>query len=258
MTITGVIIAIAAALLDQSSTPSSSDAGLLTLKRLKVLATACEAQRLGDGRYPNETQLNDGLRLAVRTFARNLPYRDEWNTPFRISVSSDGRLLRIRSAGPDRKFAQKGCGDDYFAENGRILCPATASFAPDLADIKAVAQRITMIHMRAVAVTVEAYKMDHQRYPRSIRDFHKREPVYAGARFPERDAWGTPFRYVVSPDGQHYSLVSARADRTFDTRNDMPAQTRNDSGSDILLADGLFRSAPQNVEAQLDEHSWPE
>lgn len=262
MNITTIFVAFVAAVLGQALNQSSTGQnGTLTLNRLKVLITASEAQRLASGNYPPQALLNQQLGLAVRAFSRNLPYRDEWGTPFRISSAGDGRLLTIQSAGPDRQFSSNECGDDYLSQNGKILCPKTISFTADAASIRKTAQRITMARMRAIAATVEAYKMDHGSYPQSINDFHRREPVYASSNFPQNDALGTPFSYIVLSKGKHFRLVSAGPDRRFETSNRVSAANAtspNEAGLDIVLVDSEFQQAPVMIEAELDKHTWPE
>ena len=65
--------------------------------------------------------------------------------------------------------------------------------------------------MRAVQTAIDAYAVDHSTYPRvnTMEELRSMvQPAYI-ARTPMADGWGTPLRYVVSPDGQHYWLVSA-------------------------------------------------
>jgi len=67
---------------------------------------------------------------------------------------------------------------------------------------------------------------------------------------PEKDGWGTPYRYSVSSDGAHYRLASAGADRQFEAGSDTialfdeksrPPEIRSASAdSDIIYQDGAF------------------
>ena len=60
------------------------------------------------------------------------------------------------------------------------------------------------------------------------------QPTYI-ARTPMADGWGTPLRYVVSPDGQHYWLVSAGSDRAFDEKSWAIPAFLSDSRFDAVL-----------------------
>jgi hypothetical protein len=76
----------------------------------------------------------------------------------------------------------------------------------------------TLMDMRALQTTIEAYAVDHSTYPmaKSMAELRALvEPIYI-AKTPMADAWGTEFRYAVSSDGKDYRLVSAGSDRVFD------------------------------------------
>jgi hypothetical protein len=76
----------------------------------------------------------------------------------------------------------------------------------------------TIASMRSVRIAIEAYHMDNGRYPAASTVAElvpKIQPTYIRTT-PERDAWGTPFLYRVSADGQSYVLASAGSDRAFD------------------------------------------
>src|SRR5215212_11726759 len=68
---------------------------------------------------------------------------------------------------------------------------------------------------KSIRTTVEAYAVDHHRYPPAATIEELRplvEPVYIRT-MPMKDAWGTPFIYRVSQDGQSYTIASAGSDR---------------------------------------------
>jgi hypothetical protein len=77
----------------------------------------------------------------------------------------------------------------------------------------------TLVAMRSVQTAVEAYAIDHgRRYSQAhsmaqLRDLV--QPTYFKT-MPLTDAWGTEFRYLPTPDGKSYRLVSAASDKNFD------------------------------------------
>ena len=74
----------------------------------------------------------------------------------------------------------------------------------------------TMTAMRSIATAVEAYATDHNAYPagNKIEDATTvAEPIYIRT-MPQKDAWGTTFRYWS--DGSKYRIVSCGSDATCD------------------------------------------
>ena len=74
----------------------------------------------------------------------------------------------------------------------------------------------TMSAIRSIATAVEAYATDHNVYPpgSKIEDATAATmPIYIRT-MPEKDAWGTPYRYWS--DGTTYRIVSCGADKTCD------------------------------------------
>ncbi|HEX7190165.1 MAG TPA: type II secretion system protein GspG [Thermoanaerobaculia bacterium] len=74
----------------------------------------------------------------------------------------------------------------------------------------------TMRAMRSIATAVEAFAIDHNTYPagNKIEDATAAViPTYIRV-MPEKDAWGTPFRYWS--DGSKYRIVSCGADAKCD------------------------------------------
>jgi hypothetical protein len=103
----------------------------------------------------------------------------------------------------------------------------------------------TLMDMRAIQTTIEAYAIDHATYPMAktmseLRDLV--QPTYI-ATTPMTDAWGTEFRYVVSADGSSYRLVSAGSDRVFDEESWSAPGFLSDSKQDtVLSSDGAAGS----------------
>lgn len=112
----------------------------------------------------------------------------------------------------------------------------------------------TMADLRTVATATEAYATDENKYP-NVRSYGDLKPILSPVyvkTLPEKDAWGTPYMYVVSADGQHYRFVSAGADKRFDwnasTIETMPENYQGKPSAsldaDIIFQDGLFIQYP--------------
>lgn len=119
--------------------------------------------------------------------------------------------------------------------------------------------RQTMKDMRSLATAIEAYATDQddETYP-APADLAGLKTQLAGItmseKFPEKDMWGHPYEYVVSPDRHHYRIVSAGADGIFewDSRKiDLPKEGQAPSmryrdrlEDDLIYADGMFIQLP--------------
>jgi Type II secretion system (T2SS), protein G len=95
----------------------------------------------------------------------------------------------------------------------------------------------TLMDMRAIQTAIEAYGVDHPAYPKAKTIEELRELVQPSyiANTPMKDAWGTPFRYLVSPDGKTYRLVSAGSDGTFAEASWAVPAFLSDSEADAVL-----------------------
>lgn len=94
----------------------------------------------------------------------------------------------------------------------------------------------TWVAMLGVQTAIEAYGVDHPTYPMANTMEELRaliQPAYI-AETPMKDAWGTEFRYVVSPDGKKYWLVSAGSDRAFEERTWATPAFLSDSARDAV------------------------
>ncbi len=125
----------------------------------------------------------------------------------------------------------------------------------------------TMRDLRTVATAIEAYATDENHYPKvsSYGDLKAiLSPTYI-RDLPEKDGWGTPYRYSVSIDGQHYRLVSAGADHqfeggsdtiaTFDEKTRPPVIRSASLDSDIIYQDGGFVQAPAAAAERMDSEN---
>jgi hypothetical protein len=122
----------------------------------------------------------------------------------------------------------------------------------------------TMKDLRSVATAIEAYATDENHYPKALSYGDLKailSPTYI-RDFPEKDSWGTAYRYSVSNDGAHYRLVSAGSDRQFEGGSDMiamfddktrPPIIRSPSlTSDIIYQDGNFVQVPAAAAERMD------
>lgn len=115
--------------------------------------------------------------------------------------------------------------------------------------------RRTMADMRSVATAIEAFAIDEEGYPTG--DFQSLKellvPTYL-VKFPEKDMWGYGYAYQVSPDGEHYRLVSAGADSNFEWDSRRIVMNESDEfddprysehlEDDLIYADGQFVQIP--------------
>lgn len=95
----------------------------------------------------------------------------------------------------------------------------------------------TLMDMRAIQTAIEAYGIDHPTYPVAASMAELRalvQPAYI-AKTPMKDAWGTEFRYVPSPDGASYRLVSAGSDRVFQEKTWDESGFLSSSKADAVL-----------------------
>jgi len=131
-------------------------------------------------------------------------------------------------------------------------------------DAKKPQEEQTMKDLRSVATAIESYATDVNHYPKVLSYSELKailSPTYI-RNFPEKDAWGTAYRYSVSNDGEHYRLVSAGSDHQFEGGSDMiatfdektrPPLIRSASlASDIIYQDGGFVQAPATAAEKMD------
>lgn len=106
----------------------------------------------------------------------------------------------------------------------------------------------TMADIRTIATALEARATDTDEYPKA--SFEQLEgllqPTYI-REIPKVDVWGTSYVYVG--DGEHYRIVSAGADRTFEWSSrqiELGAEARSskNADTDIVFQDGIFIQFP--------------
>lgn len=132
------------------------------------------------------------------------------------------------------------------------LFAAVSAFAEDLMVEQ---QKRTLADMRSLAISIEAYATDHNKYPNvTIEELEPLlSPVYIKF-MPTIDAWLSPFFYIA--DGaDRYRFVSAGADGQFEAGSRKlgppvsPGQEVKvkDPNADIIFQDGGFIQSPEGV-----------
>lgn len=130
-----------------------------------------------------------------------------------------------------------------------VLFVAVSAFAEE--ELMLAQQKRTMADMRSLAISVEAYATDHNKYPNvSLERLEQLiSPVYI-KYVPTLDAWLTQFFYIAD-DADQYRFVSAGADGTFEaaSRQLGPPVTEGkgvkDPNADIIFQDGMFIQYPE-------------
>lgn len=118
-------------------------------------------------------------------------------------------------------------------------------------------EKRTCADIRTIATASEAYATDENHYPKATTMDELRklvEPMYVRT-LPLRDAWDHEFVYRVSPDGQHYRIVSGGADGRIDPSSEMivaiaahaPIRANQSLDEDIIYQDGRFVQAPESI-----------
>lgn len=115
--------------------------------------------------------------------------------------------------------------------------------------------KVTMADMRSLAVALEARATDTNEYPEGgsmLAIAALVSPVYI-RNVPMRDGWGNEFKYIGTPDKEHYRIVSAGADGVFESHSlrmewtpSEPVGT-DDPRDDIIFADGEFLQLPKDA-----------
>ena len=102
----------------------------------------------------------------------------------------------------------------------------------------------TMAAIRSVATAIDAYAIDHGRYPdvKTVDDLTPLVvPMYI-VTLPTKDAWGTPFAYRVAADGKSYVLASAGRDKKFDESTwSTPGLLMSSSEDAVITSKGVQR-----------------
>jgi hypothetical protein len=131
-----------------------------------------------------------------------------------------------------------GPGTAFVLAMGRVFPGSDSLWAAALEENSAAAQR-TVARLEAIGTRLEAYRIDHSRFPAALTSTELIGALSGSGPLRRdllEDAWGMPFRYEAAPEGDHYRLLSAGADRVFE-REVEPGDT-DDPDDDQVLADG--------------------
>jgi len=121
--------------------------------------------------------------------------------------------------------------------------------------------RRTTADMRVLESAIESYQsaQDDDTYPAATDlaglKTALKDHLSTSQKFPEKDMWGHPYEYVVSPDRHHYRIVSAGADGIFewdsrkinvpkDDAPEIPVRYSDRLEDDLIIADGAFVQLP--------------
>jgi hypothetical protein len=126
--------------------------------------------------------------------------------------------------------------------------------------------RRTTADMRALATAIEAYQTDQAdgTYPAAADMAGLKaqlKGIYMSQKFPEKDMWGHPYEYVVSPDRHHYRIVSAGADGVFEwdsrkievlkERESPAVRYRDRLEDDLIYGDGSYIQLPVQMKPKV-------
>lgn len=197
---------------------------------------------------------------------------DAWGTDLRISIDPSANTYTIVSAGSDRAFApatwswpQESTDPtaDAVIRDGQIVRSAMKWAKPPGSDDTVMANAMvwakakrTMADVRTLAAAVEAYNADHNAYP-AATDLDALEkaisPAYI-AKMPRTDGWGTPLKY--SGDSAKYQIVSAGADKRFDSATWATKEQTPDLNKDLVYSGGQFVRAWQPDATSRFDDAW--
>ncbi len=270
-----LLLAPQAILAEHEKNDAVTDDEWATIIGLRTVSAVFETYKEQHGEYPETDgeilELDAGLRRSLgEPFSSAVPMEDGWGTPF-FYTATDKQIVII-SAGPDGVVMDEDEVQALFAprrgerlrrrqrlrwlDNDDVVLIGTKIAKRSLTNHER--QLVTMANMRTVATTLEAYSVDHERYPIPPGRFAgvetlrgSLEPVYV-ASLPGVDTWGNEFR--VWSDGQNYVVVSfgadGRPDRDYRFMKKPLAEMEGlgpfaDGNRDLVFADGEFHAWPR-------------
>jgi hypothetical protein len=258
---------------------AASDARAAEYKRTRIdmvaLAKALKEYRVKAKRYPEGGFAS--VRNPLREFAKgDLPRADAWGTEFRYEGGPSGSTYRLSSAGSDRRFGElpplrsptAGVAAESDDPSGDIVMVPGAwlrewsslalyQSSPDprtpapVEDATRYAHGRTLAEIRRVGDALAQYRSDHGRYPDvGNRLVEGTIPGVYIAKVPTHDSWGTAYSVSWSADRKHFRIVSAGADREFESLGEVdpaaawgPTSLATDPKRDIVFQDGVFLQA---------------
>lgn len=118
-------------------------------------------------------------------------------------------------------------------------------------EIPAVGVLMTVLSLSGMPVTAADLSQSFVLVSTSDHWAASLEPKYIKTA-PRTDAWGTPFRYVVTANRQSYRIVSAGTDRTFEagslTLDKLSQHATAVVGADIIYQNGQFVQYPGSAD----------
>jgi hypothetical protein len=121
-----------------------------------------------------------------------------------------------------------------------LLFASTAYASETYVPTDAERARWTMSDMMSWKIVFEAYKTDHQAYPvvKSVDEAKAAgEPVYI-RHAPMNDAWGHAYR--IESDGKTFRVVSAGADRVFQSDISKPGKLESFNDDAVVTNEGRW------------------
>jgi len=256
LTVTAILLAVAAPLLAQQPSDDSLTRGLLNLATMRQLATAIEYQRAAHGGVRlGSTDAESAMALAVDA----AQLRDPWGTPYKIEID-DKSGYRIVGAGSDKSFDDKTwsakgetttldadsvlAGGVFVRSNRQwLLGMVTEAQKGDQALPTAFLRgdtyrfvttpgsawawlRINELEAEAIKSDPKILDLIRERITQdkmkalSERFLRARTTAHnvRGVRIPRiLDEWGTALEVsFIDPEAQHFRIISAGADKVFD------------------------------------------
>jgi Type II secretion system (T2SS), protein G/Uncharacterized protein conserved in bacteria (DUF2059) len=146
-------------------------------------------------------------------------------------------------------FFKSDTGQQYVKVARRVAIESRKNIqAATTKQLKEAAERSRATRTRndvhSFGVAIETYKTENNHYP-NAQNIDELAPILSPkymASVPMLDAWGRSFQYQISPDGNHYRIVSAGVDGKVESVSGAFAAVSNDKlyGDDIVYLDGRF------------------
>jgi hypothetical protein len=229
-----------------------------TVTAIHRLTAALDAHAEARGVYPLASPAPVEIE-AIRgqlepEFIDSIPVEDGWRGA--LLYWSDGDRYVVVSYGPDGQAGSTygalpelpESGDDFVVVDGRLV--SGPEHIMQMSEMGS--QKRTMVDIRSIAITFEAYKIDNEALPggatagwvevTAVREHV--EPIYIRS-LPVEDAWGNPF--WIWSDGESYRIVSYGRDGERDADHSVvePAGKSSSFDSDIVMGDGQFLQWPE-------------
>jgi len=225
---------------------------LIDIRKLAELNLQLVAERFGE----------EGQEVIRRVTARinHAKLADDWYGDYLRDSFSNDELRQMADffrtkAGQKTAELVTGMGRFAFAAPPPYLIEQIRAVQEEIEKEKTTdhPDLATMRDLRIIATCLEARATDVNEYPTVLTVEELKpllEPVYV-RKLPLVDGWGTPYAYVS--DGRSYRVVSAGADRRFDSASrhledsEAPARPMDDLDADIIFQDGSFRQYPRKA-----------